>query len=66
MELRRREPQGADRADLLLERVVSLAEGYHAQVVKAIEAQYVEETDSEYDTVTILPDGVTVAVEKDL
>jgi hypothetical protein len=66
MELRRREPQGTDPADLLLERVESLAEGYQARVIKAIEAEYVEETETEYDTVTILPDEVTIEVEKDV
>ncbi|HVL31146.1 MAG TPA: hypothetical protein VM299_02860 [Solirubrobacteraceae bacterium] len=64
MELRRKEPQGVNSRDLLLERIVTLAEGYQAQVVKAIEAQYVEETDAEYDTVTILPDGGTIPVER--
>jgi hypothetical protein len=66
LELRRREPQGTNPADLLLERVESRAEGLHARVIKAIEAEYVEETETEYDTVTILPDGVTIEVEKDV
>jgi hypothetical protein len=64
MELRRKEPQGSDPVDLVLERVESYAEGYHARVIKAIEAEYVEETETEYDTVTILPDEVTIEVEK--
>jgi hypothetical protein len=64
MQLRRKEPQGINPADLLLERIVSLAEGYQARVIKAIEAEYVEQTETEYDTVSILPDGATIAVEK--
>ena len=66
MELRRKEPQGSDPADLVLERVEGYKEGYPSRVVKAIEAEYVEETETEYDTVTILPDEVTIEVEKDV
>ena len=66
MELRRKESQGPNPADLLLERIESVAEGYHAGAIRAIEAEYVEETETEYDTVTILPDEVTIEVEKDV
>jgi hypothetical protein len=64
MELRRAEPQGSNAKDLLLERVVALQEGYQANVLRAIEVEYDEKTDVEYDTVTILPDGPTVEVQR--
>jgi hypothetical protein len=64
MELRHAEPQGANPKDLLLERVVGLQEGYQANVLKAIEVEYEEKTDIEYDTVTIVPDGPTVEVQR--
>lgn len=64
MELRHAEPQGTTPGDLLLERVVALQEGYHADVLKAIEVEYDEQTDVEYDTVTILPDGPTIEVQR--
>jgi hypothetical protein len=64
MELRHAEPQGANPKDLLLERVVALQEGIQADVIRVIEVEYDEKTDAEYDTVTILPDGPTVEVER--
>ena len=64
MGLRHAEPQGSNPKDLLLERVVALQEGYQANVLRAIEVEYDEKTDVEYDTVTILPDGPTVEVER--
>jgi hypothetical protein len=64
MELRKVEPQGANPEDLLLERVVTVPEGYQPPVVRAIEAHYEEVTDFEYKTVTILPDGLTIDVVK--
>jgi len=64
MELRRKEPQGTNPADLELERVVNLAEGPQASFIKAIEVEYVEETEIAFETVTILPDGPTIEVEK--
>jgi hypothetical protein len=60
--LRRREPQGINPKDLVLNRIVQEPSGPVAQVVTVVEARYQEETDFEYDTVTILPDGVSVPV----
>jgi hypothetical protein len=63
VELRRREPQGINPKDLLLNRIVHEPSGPVAQVVTVVEARYQEETDFEYDTVTILPDGVSVPIQ---
>jgi hypothetical protein len=62
VELRRREPQGINPKDLVLNRIVQEPSGPVAQVVTVVEARYQEETDFEYETVTILPDGVSVPV----
>ena len=35
-----------------------------AQVVTVVEARYREESDLEFDTVTILPDGMSVKVQE--
>jgi hypothetical protein len=64
MELRHAEPQGTNPKDLLLERVVALQEGIQADVIRVIEVEYDETTEVEYDTVTILPDGATIGVER--
>ena len=63
VELRRREPQGINPKDLLLNRIVHEPSGPVAQVVTVVEASYREETDFEYEKVTILPDGVSVSVK---
>ena len=62
-ELRRAEPQGSNPEDLLLERVVTVPEGYQPAVIRAVEMHYEEQTDVEYKTVTILPDGLTLEVQ---
>ena len=62
-ELRRAEPQGANPADLLLERVVTRRQGYQPPVIRGVEMHYEEQTDVEYETVTIVPDGLTIDVE---
>jgi hypothetical protein len=49
--------------DLLLNRIVQEPPGPVAQVVTVVEARNREETDFECDTVTILPDGVSVSVQ---
>jgi hypothetical protein len=64
VELKRQEPQGINPKDLLLAKVVHEPTGPVAQIVTTVEARYQEETDFEYDTVTILPDGVSVPVEE--
>src|SRR5215208_3358379 len=52
---------------LLLERKVvpSAAEMYYGPGVETHEARYEETTDFEYETVMILPDGVTLPVQKE-
>lgn len=64
VELRRREPQGINPKALLLDRIVHEPSGPVSQVVTVVEARYKEETDFEYDTVTILPDGMSVPVQE--
>lgn len=68
--LRRRDQQGANPKDLLLERTVVMgaADGWAVgelgdPLVTTREARYEEKTGVEYETVTILPDGVTVRVD---
>ena len=64
VELRRREPQGFNPRDLLLDRIVREPSGPVAQVITVVRASYREETDFEFDTVTILPDGVSLQVQE--
>lgn len=64
VELRRRVPQGINPKDLLLTKVVHGPTGPVADVIMTVEARYQEETDFEYDTVTILPDGLSIPVEE--
>jgi hypothetical protein len=64
VELRRQEPQGINPKDLLMTRIVHEPSGPVAQVETTVEVSYQEETDFEYDTVTILPDGPTVPVKE--
>ncbi len=63
VELRRSEPQGINPKDLLLDLTVREPSGPAAQVITPVEVRYREETDFEYDTVTILPNGVSVSVQ---
>ena len=62
VELRRHEPPGADPQELLLEKVVREPAGPLAEAVTVVPVNYDEETDVEYETVTILPDGIAVPV----
>jgi hypothetical protein len=62
VELRRHKPQGSDSKDLLLELVVHVTDAPREMTV--VEASYSEETDFQYDTVTILPDDVSVRVQE--
>lgn len=64
VELKRQEPQGINPRDLLLARVINGPAGPVATVFTIVEVDYGEETDFEYDTVTILPDGPTIPVEE--
>jgi hypothetical protein len=63
VELRRREPQGFNPQDLLLDRIVHPPTGPVAEVVTEVEVDYSEETEFDYQTVTILPDGPSISVE---
>jgi hypothetical protein len=62
MELVRRESD--DPTQLVLERVVAFDEARQARTVKAVDAHYLEDTETQYETVTILPDGPTIEVLK--
>ena len=66
VELRRAEPQGINPRDLLLEKVVLDPEGVVIQVITEVDAEFSEVTDATIDTVTILPDGVSVPVQRAL
>ncbi|HEV2058380.1 MAG TPA: hypothetical protein VGR11_03420 [Solirubrobacteraceae bacterium] len=61
-ELRKAEPPSDDPKELLLERVTTVPEGYQPPVTRGIEVHFEEVTDVEYETVTILPDGLTLEV----
>ncbi len=64
-ELRRREPQGVNPRDLLLEKVVQPPEGPAATVITTIDLRYEEQANpGDLDTVTILPDGPTIPVQE--
>jgi hypothetical protein len=63
VELRPAEPQGINPRDLLLNRIVHPPTDPVAQVVTDVEVTYSEETEFDYQTVTILPDGPSVPVE---
>jgi hypothetical protein len=60
--LERHEPQGINPRDLLLDLVITEPTGPVTQVVTEEEVRYDEQTDLDYDSVTILPDGPTVNV----
>jgi hypothetical protein len=62
VELRRHEPQGINPADLLLDLVVTEPSGPAAEVLTDVPGRYQERTDTGFGTVTILPDGPTIAV----
>jgi hypothetical protein len=58
LELRKKEPQGINPRDLQLELVdIEQGGGYGGGDDETIELEYREDTDIEYDTVSILPDG---------
>ena len=65
VELRRHEPQGSNPRNLLLDRIGHPPEGFPppGTVVEIVDVDYREETETEYDTVTILPDGISVPVQ---
>ena len=61
-ELREIEPQGDQPEGSALERVTTVPEGYQPPVVRGIEVHFEKVTDVEYETVTILPDELTLEV----
>jgi hypothetical protein len=63
VELRRHEPQGINPSDLLLDRVVHAPEA-SGEAITDVAVRYEHETDFEYETVTILPDGPSIPVGK--
>lgn len=62
--LRPHTPQGINPRDLLLDKIVEPPSGPAAQVITEAEVRYDERTETGYDTVTILPDGITIPVEE--
>ena len=66
VELRRKEPQGINPRDLLLEKVVHDPEGVVIQVITEVDVEYSEVTGEVFETVTIVPDGVSVRVRRTL
>ncbi len=61
--LRRREPQGINPKDLLLELIVTEEPDWE-EMESTLEVRYEEQTDFEYETVTILPDGAVIPVKE--
>jgi len=66
IELERQVPQGINPNDLLLRLVRHEPSGPSGQALTEIEVRYVEETDLRFDSVTILPDGPSIGVERAL
>ena len=64
VELERQAPQGINPKDLLLRLVRHEPSGPSAHALTDVEVRYVEETDFPFDSVTILPDGPSVTVER--
>ncbi len=62
VELCRHEPQGINPRDLLLDLTITPPDDVAAQVITTVEVVYKEQTEAEFDTVTILPDGISVPV----
>jgi hypothetical protein len=56
LDLRKKEPQGINPRDLLLE-LVDIEQGGGGGDEETTELEYREDTDVEYDTVSVLPDG---------
>jgi hypothetical protein len=63
VELRRKEPQGFNPRDLLLEKLVHEPAAPAAQVLTEVDVEYGELSDARIDTVTILPDAVSIPVQ---
>lgn len=63
VELRRHDPQGINQRDLLLDRIVHSPTGPVPDVITEVDVDYSEETEFDYQTVTILPDGPSIDVQ---
>jgi hypothetical protein len=57
--LERREPQGINERDLLLELHVHEPSGMVSEIVTEVDGRYSERTDTGYDTVSVVPEGPT-------
>ena len=57
LELERHEPPGINERDLLLDLVQTDPTGPQPDVLHPTRVEYRDETDTRYDTVSILPDG---------
>jgi hypothetical protein len=62
VELRRHAPQGINPKDLLLDKVIHEPTGVNPQVLTDVAVSYAEQTESEFETVTILPDGPSLRI----
>jgi hypothetical protein len=62
LELRKHTPQGINPRDLLLELVTTEPTGVVPEVITQTPVDYHEQTEAEYDTVTIVPDGPSLPV----
>ncbi|CAN5212765.1 hypothetical protein BH20ACT16_BH20ACT16_12460 [soil metagenome] len=62
MQLVKAEEQSDDPEELILDRVVEFPQGYQPPVIRGIDVHFEEQTDVEYKTVTIQPDGLTLEV----
>jgi hypothetical protein len=65
LELRPQEPQGTNRKDYLLELVEQRPDGPVPEILTSTPVEYQEETRTEYETVSVVPDGPTaIPVER--
>lgn len=62
MQLVKAEEQSDDPEELILDRVVEFPQGYQPPVIRGIDVHFEEQTDVEYKTVTIQPEGLTLEV----
>jgi hypothetical protein len=63
VELKPANPQGINPKIYLLNKIVHKPKDPAADVITTVDVRYEEDTDTEYEQVQILPDGVTIDVE---
>lgn len=63
VELRPAEPQGINPKIYILEKVVHEPTGPTGDAITTVDVRYEEKTETEYDQVQIVPDGVVMDVE---